>query len=131
MKIIYGGRQSGKTTRLIKVSAENGGYIVCRSKEECNRIFNQATKMGLNIRFPVTYHEVITGDYYGRGILEFYIDDVDLFIRTVCRGVRVEAVTFTPFGSLEKLETPKHVKDMFNKDQVDIDSSSDFSKLIK
>lgn len=94
MKIIYKGRQKGKTTDLIKRSAERGGYIVCETSNECIKIQQKANRLNLNIKFPITYNEIITCKYYGRGIKEFYIDNAENFIQAICR-YKVNTITLT------------------------------------
>jgi len=113
MKIIYGGIGSGKTTRLIEESHKDGGYIVCISKRECSRIISVANKMNLTIPFPMTYQELLDEDFYSDNIKSLHIDNVEYFLRYVCGGVPLKTITFTPFGSIEKLETPKHIMDEY------------------
>lgn len=115
MKIIYGGRCSGKTTRLIEESHKDGGYIVCMSKRECSRIFHMAKEMKLSIPFPMTYMELCEGDFYGKGIESFHIDNVEYFLYWMCKEVSLKTITFTPFGSIEKLEIPEKVREEFEK----------------
>lgn len=91
-QIILQGRQSGKTTDLIKRCHEIGGYIVCRSQKECARIFQMARKMKLNISFPISYYEFIRKEYYGNGIKKFHIDCADEFL---CSLTHVPIVTIT------------------------------------
>lgn len=94
MWFIGGKRQQGKTTQLIKIAAENGGYIVCRSKHECGRINDMAHAMGVRIAFPLTYQEFIEKRYHGKGISRFYIDDADVLLQSLTE-VPIEVVTFT------------------------------------
>ena len=55
MHVLVGERQTGKTTALIKIAHENGGYIVCRTKHMCGEIADMARKMEMHIAFPLTY----------------------------------------------------------------------------
>lgn len=68
MKIIMRGRRNGKTTELIKMSAENGGYIVCRSHNAASMIKKQSKEMGLKIPYPITYAELLRKSYYAKGV---------------------------------------------------------------
>jgi hypothetical protein len=95
MQVIIGGRQTGKTTRLIKECAEaeargEVSYIVCHSGQEARRIAQIAKEKGLQIGFPLTYDEFLKGQY--SSISQLYIDNVDMLIRYISR-IRVEAVT--------------------------------------
>lgn len=83
MHLVIGDRQSGKTTDLIKIAAERGGYIVCRTKSMCGEVMNMARKMELQIAFPLTYEEFLSKRYYGKGIKEFYIDDAEVFLQSM------------------------------------------------
>ena len=94
MKVIYGKRQSGKTTKLIKLSAKKWYYIVCSTKQECTRIALSARQLGLDIPFPITFHEFINGQFnYGGGIKGFLIDRADYLLQTLAREVPIEAIS--------------------------------------
>lgn len=101
MKKIILPRGKGKTTELIKISAETGCYIVCRSPSEASRIQLTATQIGLRIPFPITYEEFITGQYFGKGIKGFLIDDLDKLINEISAVVPVYAVTMTDEKGME------------------------------
>lgn len=82
MEIIVGGRQSGRTTRLIELAAaeEAAGricYIVCAYHAEAYRIAKQAEAMNLSIGFPIMYTEFLDKQYYGQNIDCFLIDNAD------------------------------------------------------
>lgn len=92
--VIAGQKRSGKTTALIEIAAERGGYIVCYSIREANRIFARAKDMGCNIHLPLTYAEFKAGTYHGAGIGEVYIDNLDMLAQYLAAG-RVYAATVT------------------------------------
>ena len=91
MKVISSGRQTGKTTELVRMAAERGGYIVCHSQRECQRVFRWAIDYGIQIRMPITYDEFLNGRFFGPGCKEFYVDNVDMLLRRLARGVPVVA----------------------------------------
>lgn len=93
MKIISGGRQSGKTTAIIKRCAKEGGYIVCHSFDEAYRIHAKAKEMGLKINFPISFSEFIQG-HYAKRIEKLYIDNVDMLIQRLS-SVPVDTITYT------------------------------------
>ncbi len=95
MKIIYRGRQTGKTAELIKMSAETHNHIVCFTKREAQNTFNLAMKMGLRIPFPMTFENLKNGSYHARGIKGILIDNVDLIIPSMCPDLPVNAITLT------------------------------------
>lgn len=84
----------GKTDELIKLSAKNGGYIVCRSMTLSEGILYRAKQLGLRIPMPITYEEFINKRYLGRGIKSFLIDDVDVLLQYMTK-VTISAITLT------------------------------------
>ena len=64
MDIYVGGRGSGKSTTLIKKSAETGAYILVATKCQARAVYRQAKEMGYDIPFPVTVSEITTGRKY-------------------------------------------------------------------
>jgi hypothetical protein len=97
MLIILDKRKSGKTNRLIKMSADTGYYIVCPTIAEASLIFSKAQKQGLDIPFPISYNEFITRDYYGKGIKGFLIDDADRLLARLT-DLPIGAITLTQDG---------------------------------
>ena len=88
---IIGGKGTGKTERLIELAAKDFCYIVVRSESVARQIAERAKKKGIDIPFPLTYIQFIRGNFYGRGIRCFVIDDVDALLWYLARGVRVKA----------------------------------------
>lgn len=93
MKILAWPRQSGRTSEIIKMCAEEGGYIITRSIEAAYKIREQARIMGLSIPFPLSYKEFVDKKYYPRGVEKFYIDDVEALLSYIAPAVKIEAVT--------------------------------------
>ncbi|MDO4890724.1 MAG: hypothetical protein Q3963_05120 [Coriobacteriaceae bacterium] len=56
--IISGGRQVGKTTRLIELAAETDQYIVEPTRMMADYVFRMAHQMGYDIRNPVSVAEL-------------------------------------------------------------------------
>ena len=96
MNIICRGRCEGKTTELIKLAHNDGGVIVCLSQDEAYRISIEAEKMKMDISYPITFNEFIEGRFYKPGIESFYIDNAELLIQKMARGVPVKAITMSP-----------------------------------
>lgn len=88
MKIITGERQSGKTTKLIRIAAETGAYIVCRSIEEAQRIHKLSRDKGVKIPLPVTYKEFLQSTVRNR----YVVDNADDLLQYISRG-RIEAIS--------------------------------------
>lgn len=68
---IIGGRQSGKTIRLIKEASETNGVIVCPTYNMAENVFQTARELGYHILKPITYEQLFVypnrakkNDYY-------------------------------------------------------------------
>lgn len=85
---------SGKTTQLIKISAETGAYIVCLNMDEAARIQHQSQQMNLKIPFPITFDEFISRKYYGAGIKGFLIDNIEMLLQSMS-NVPILAITMS------------------------------------
>lgn len=95
MKVIRGARQSGKTTELIRLSAQHQyAPIVCATHAEAYRIAEQAREMEVQIPFPLTYDEFRARKYEGRHIDAFYIDNADHILQYMTH-VRIAAISIT------------------------------------
>lgn len=94
MKVIAGPRGSGKTTELIKLSAETGSRIVTKNKFMANFTVDMAKKANLEIPTPLTYDEYLEEyAWQGRKETGFLIDDLDIFLLHVCPSrVPIKAV---------------------------------------
>lgn len=98
MRTISGGRGEGKTTTLIKISADSGAYIVCFSMKEADRVHMEAIKMGLKIPLPITYDEFISRHYSPKGVRSLLIDNVDMLLQYIAKGTPIEGYSLTPSG---------------------------------
>lgn len=85
-------RGKGKTTELIKKSAESGDYIVCSRHDEANRIQAEAQDKGFKIPLPITYDEFLKKRYYEKGIRGFLIDNADMFLQSLS-NVPINSIT--------------------------------------
>lgn len=79
MKIILGGRGSGKTKKVLELSAENGIPVLCESRERADRLVIKAHGYGLKIPAPVAFEDM------NERIKEVYIDEVDLVLEKVLK----------------------------------------------
>lgn len=98
MKLIKWGRNSGKTTEAIKIAAENFAYMVVRTQDEARRVASMARDMGLDIPFPITFHEFVTGAFSPRGCRAFVVDGLDALVDYHRRGVPILAATWDTEG---------------------------------
>lgn len=60
MDIYVGARCSGKTSTLIKKSAETGACILVATKRQAHAVYKQAKEMDYDIPSPVTISEITT-----------------------------------------------------------------------
>ena len=95
MKIISLPRGMGKTTKLMKISAESGASIVCRNLQTAKAIAEEAERLKLKIPFPATYHSVLKGGALSLDTREVLVDDVDYFLEFII-GRPVKCATYTP-----------------------------------
>ncbi len=97
MKIIYTQRGGGKTTKLLEEARKLKGYnlIVCIDKKEAQRVWKEILLKKYKLPQPITFKEFIDEAYCGMNINSFLIDNADLFLQHLSRGVKIHAVTFT------------------------------------
>ena len=94
MKVIYLERGRGKTRQLIEKSARTGFYIVCSSRRACSQIFEEAGRLDFAIPFPITHYDFKSGQYCGKGVTGFLIDDVDMLLHGMT-SIPIEVITLT------------------------------------
>lgn len=98
MDLAYGGRQSGKTTWLIKRAAENDGLIITSNPKKAKCIFDMARKLGLNIREPMSVYEYVKlrGSFYKqRQCIPVMIDDAEECLASLLEPQWIDAMTVT------------------------------------
>ena len=95
MNKIIKGRRQGKTTELIKRSAETRTYILVANRQRVEQVFKQAQSMGLNIPYPVTVEEYMRSGFRGSFINSILIDDADDVLSQVFSNVRIETITMS------------------------------------
>lgn len=93
-KLIFGDRQSGKTTELIKESARTGAYIVVSCKNEARDVFRLSKELRLNIPYPLTVNEMIyespSSYIFQKGIL---IDNLERILCCLFNYITIHAAT--------------------------------------
>lgn len=93
MKLITGKRGGGKTTELVKMSAETGAYIVTRTADSAGQIMAIADHLGVHIPFPLTWAEFYNNTYEGKRIMLLF-DDMDAFLQSISSAL-ILATTFS------------------------------------
>ena len=96
MKIIYDEAGSGKTYKLVMLSAEKNATIVARSQSHIAYIKRVANSQGVKIPEPVSFMEFMHREkFLGKVPSSFIIDDAEDFLRYVAYGVPVAATSLT------------------------------------
>ena len=105
MKLIYSGRQTRRTTELIKRCGEyRYALIVCPTKKQADYVFKMSLGMGVNIPMPITFRDFIEGGFFSPNIDAFLIDNLDDCLNTCTKGVPIDSVVFEKKGG--KLHEP-------------------------
>lgn len=86
-------RNCGKTTMLIKKSAETGDRIICCNEREANMIEFMAQELNLDIPFPISYNKFLKKHYVGNRNSGFLLDNVDRFLEYLCPEVPINHIT--------------------------------------
>lgn len=98
VKVFQLPRGKGKSTELIKLSAERGGYIVVLDRNHAANLASLANSMGLNIPKPLTLGELRSKNLTRQTTHEIYIDNLDLQLNSILidvfRGQNLHAVSF-------------------------------------
>lgn len=127
---IYGGRCSGRTAMLIKMSAATGKYILCRNRQEARHIADMANEMKLYIPYPVTVEEYFKSDKFTGSFIRrdgLLIDNVDLVVKEIFKGIDIHAVTFEKTPEMYEIKW----KGECQEDLIDRATFEDFEKSVK
>ena len=79
MQIIFGNPGSGKTKKLLEMSAKNNIPILAESEARVQRLLVKAQGYGVRIPAPITINQL------NDGIKEVYIDDVKRLVEVVLK----------------------------------------------
>lgn len=86
MQIIFGNPGSGKTKRLLEMSAKNNIPVLVESEARVQRLLVKAQGYGVKIPAPITINQL------NDGIKAVYIDDVKRLVEGVLK-VSLQAIT--------------------------------------
>ena len=111
MNILIGKRQYGKTTHLIRRSADEWVYILTFDHTRASEIFNMAKNMNLDIPYPVTLHEYLKHGFKGSSITRngILIDDADEILQMIFAGVPIKCITVSDSDNIRYLTKPENV----------------------
>jgi len=100
-------------TELIEIAVEEGLYIVCKDRETERKIYERAIEMGIS-KLPncLTFEEFVRGEFLGVLVKGFVIDDVDLLVEYLARGVPVKVIFINIAGEREIIKKSE-VKDFY------------------
>jgi hypothetical protein len=100
MKLIVGSASSGKTKRLLELSASNQVPILCESIERVQRLVVKAQGYGFNIPMP------IVADELKANIKLVYIDEIDNLVEKLLKvnigAVSINKDSIAEFEDLDK-----------------------------
>jgi hypothetical protein len=94
MKLIVGSASSGKTKRLLELSAANQVPILCESIERVERLVVKARGYGYNIPMPLVAEELKAD------VKLVYIDEIDNLVEKLLK-VNVGAVSINKDSNAE------------------------------
>lgn len=88
MEIIYGGRQTGKTTELVKLSSKNNIPIIVPTINERQHIINIAKDLELKIPQPLVYYKNIDISRHN----SVYVDNIETLLSAILE-VHISGIT--------------------------------------
>ncbi len=104
-KVNTNGRQTGRTTELINKCAEyNYALIVCPNRAIAEYTFDMARDMMINIPMPITFKEFAEGLFEGRNIDAILIDNLEMVLNDMARGVPIAEVVLMDQGGYIRVE---------------------------
>ena len=111
-RYIVGPRQSGRSTRLIELAAENDGVIITATEARARCIQNQARDLGYTIQKPIG----ATSFVRLRGVFmdkeqQFMFDDLEAVIYSLT-GARV-SVAVIECGKVKEKSLWQRIRDWF------------------
>lgn len=96
MEYIIGGRHCGKTTQLIKESAEKQIYILVKDRKRQDMLWKQAREMGVtDMPYPVTFEDFQRSRFQGTFIRKILVGDADDILKMIFAPIEIEAITMS------------------------------------
>ena len=98
MRVIHKNQNSGKTDTIIREAEKNQSYVVCQSRRHVEHVAERARELGVSIALPITFHEFLKGQFSshrGAGQISFVVDDLDILLAEISRGVPIKAISLT------------------------------------
>lgn len=95
MNLIHRNIRQGKTETLIRLCAEQGGYMVVLNQKEAHRVAERARELDLTIPFPLTFDELLKGQFNATNCSPLWIDNVDELLLHLARGATIGAASLT------------------------------------
>lgn len=110
-QFIIGGRQSGKTIRLIKEASKTNGFIVCPTRNMAENVFQTARELGYCIFKPITYEQLFVYpnrakkndhyfDEYGVTLLDALRRQLKVFERHNTKSVIIDEESITALNDI-------------------------------
>jgi len=64
-------------------------------EQEARRIFEYSKALKCNIPMPITFRDLINGEYFGKGVDIIHIDNAEYLVQLICKGLKVGTITVT------------------------------------
>lgn len=96
MKKIIKKPHSGKTTELIKKSAETGMYIVTANRQMADHTSKMEREMGLKIPYPIAFQDFLnarTNIMRSSHIDKVLIDNADMCLQNLFGRIEIDTIT--------------------------------------
>lgn len=95
MSVFFGPPGSGKIRSLVELAKKVGdGLIVTTSESRAVFIHSEAKRLGFDIRFPITYKDLLYSPIAHHSFAGLLFDDVDEFLRQLANGAEPLAMAF-------------------------------------
>lgn len=112
---IIGGRGTGKTAKLVRLSAETGAPIVAISEVSVKYIKNLAERLAYKIPEPYTISQVLAGKLRGKDNAGILLDDAEQVIKSALAAylnTTVKTVVINDDNMVHTLLTDKDLNRM-------------------
>lgn len=109
MRIIYGEKGSGKTSRIINTAFENDALIITYSEERAEKILNKAERLGKTIKKPIAINTAEFEEYSRssdprKDYEDVIIDNVSTILSYFIRGNIIEGTLLCPKNKVEGIQ---------------------------
>jgi len=95
MEIILQSRQTGKTTRMVKLASEKGYTIIVSRPSRVGAVLKLAEKLGLKIKEPIAYEEYLRYEIGQHKGTELIIDDAECILSHLFKYSSIKTIVMS------------------------------------